>query len=513
MEFFDVIIVGAGLSGIGAGVHLQRHCPGKNFAILESRASIGGTWDLFRYPGVRSDSDMNTLGYNFKPWKNPRAIAYGGAIRAYVRETADEYGIVPHIRFKHTVRRLSWSSADALWTVEAEHDGCSVSFTGRYVMMCAGYYRYSAGYTPEFAGVSRFKGTLIHPQLWPEDLDYTGKRVVVIGSGATAVTLVPAMADRAARVTMLQRSPAYIVSLPSADAIANWLRRHLPLSLAYRLTRLKNVALQLIFFKAARAFPERTRKRLLDLIRKQLGPEYDLATHFTPRYKPWDERLCVVPDNDLFAAINSGRVSVVTGRIDAFTDRGLRLQSGEELEADIIITATGLELQFAGGAEITVDERPIEISKTVLYKSMMFSGVPNLASVFGYTNASWTLRADLLSEYFCRLINFMDAQGYVEARPKEPDPAMPVKPFGNLTSGYFKRAEERLPRQGMKGPWRNPQNYLFDIFRFRFGPIKDDALEFRRAGAAKVFGVVSPIPPDDPLATKPAPSVAAKTPR
>jgi monooxygenase len=485
MESFDVIIVGAGISGIGAAVHLQMHCPGKSFAVLEGRDAIGGTWDLFRYPGVRSDSDMHTLGYNFKPWKKPRAIADGPTILAYVQEAAEEYGIVPHIRFKHLVRRLSWSSVDALWTVEADYEGRAVSFTARHVMLCAGYYRYSAGYTPEFEGMSRFKGALIHPQFWPEDLDYAGKRVIVIGSGATAVTLVPAMADKAAHVTMLQRSPTYMVSLPAIDAIANWLRKHLPLGMAYRLTRWKNVVTQLIFFNAARAFPEQTRNWLLKLIREQLGPEYDLA-HFTPRYNPWDERICVVPDSDLFAAIRVGKVSVVTDHIDTFTDAGLKLRTGRELEADIIITATGLELQFAGAAEVRVDERPVEIGKAVMYKGIMFSGVPNLASVFGYTNASWTLRADLLAEYFCRLINFMDAHAYVEARPKEPDPKMQVKPFGNLMSGYFKRADDRLPRQGMKGPWRNPQNYAFDIFRFRFGAIEDGILEFRRACDSRV---------------------------
>ncbi len=485
-EDYDVIIVGAGLSGIGAGVHLRQQCPNKTFAILEARDAIGGTWDLFRYPGIRSDSDMHTLGYNFKPWKNPKAIADGPSIRAYVQEAAAEYGIIPHIRFRHSVCRVSWSSEDALWTVEVEHDGRAVSFTARYLLMCAGYYRYSSGYTPEFAGVSRFKGKLIHPQLWPEDLDYAGKRVVVIGSGATAVTLVPAMADQAGHVTMLQRSPTYMVSLPAIDVVANWLRRHLPLSLAYRLTRWKNILFQLFFFNLARAFPERTKKRLLDLIREQVGPEYDLATHFTPRYNPWDERLCLVPDHDFFEVINSGKVSIVTDRIDTFTETGLKLQSGRELEADIIITATGLELQFAGGAELTVDGRPIDIGKTVLYKGLMFSGVPNLASVFGYTNASWTLRADLLAEYFCRLINFMDTHGYLQVRPKEPDPSMPVKPFGNLKSGYFKRAADRLPRQGVEGSWRNPQNYAFDIFRFRFGAIEDDVLEFRRAGGAPV---------------------------
>ncbi len=483
MESFDVIIIGAGVSGIGAAVHLQRHCPGKTFAILEGRAALGGTWDLFRYPGIRSDSDMHTFGYNFKPWKNPKAIADGPSIRAYLQETAEEYGVAPHIRFQHRALRLAWSSADALWTVEAEHEGRTVTFTARYVMMCAGYYRYSAGYTPEFAGVERFKGAVIHPQLWPEDLDYAGKRVVVIGSGATAVTLVPAMAEQAAHVTMVQRSPTYMISLPAVDAVANWLRRHLPLRMAYRLTRWKNMAFQLVLFNSMRAFPEQTKKLLIKLIRNQLGPEYDMS-HFTPRYKPWDERLCLVPDNDFFAAINAGKVSIVTDHIETFTETGLKLQSGRELAADIIITATGLELQFAGGAEVVVDERPIEIGKSVLYKGLMFSGAPNLASVFGYTNASWTLRADLLAEYFCRLINFMDERGYVEARPKLPDPAMPLKPLGNLKSGYFKRADDRLPREGLAGPWRNPQNYAFDVLRFRYGGIENEALEFRRAGEA-----------------------------
>lgn len=481
VDHFDAIIIGAGLSGIGSAVHLKRECPGKSFAIIEGREAIGGTWDLFRYPGIRSDSDMHTLGYNFKPWQNPKAIADGPSIRAYVNETADEYGIRPHIRFRHLVRRISWSSDDARWTVEAEHDGRTVRLTSRFLLMCAGYYRYTAGYTPEFAGMDKYRGALIHPQHWPEDLDYAGKRVVVIGSGATAVTIVPAMAETAGHVTMLQRSPTYMVSLPAVDIVANWLRRHLPLKVAYALTRWKNIIFQLIFFNFTRAFPNLTKKRLIDAIRVKLGPGYDTDTHFAPRYNPWDERLCLVPDDDFFDAINQGKVSIVTDQIEEFTEKGLRLASGREIAADIIITATGLELQFAGGAEVTVDGRSIDIARTVLYKGAMFSGVPNLVSVFGYTNASWTLRADLLAEYFCRLINHMDEHGYIEARPGTPDPSMPVRPLGNLKSGYFRRAEDRLPREGTVGPWRNPQNYAFDIFRFSMGPIEDEALEFRRA--------------------------------
>jgi cation diffusion facilitator CzcD-associated flavoprotein CzcO len=489
---FDAIIIGAGLSGIGAGVHLQRECPGKSYAILEGRDAIGGTWDLFRYPGIRSDSDMHTLGYNFKPWKNPKAIADGPSIRAYIEEAAREYRVLPHIRFRHLVRRLSWSSEDALWTVTADHDGQAVSLTARYVYMCAGYYRYSAGYTPDFPGFTNYKGMLIHPQHWPENLDYKGKNVLVIGSGATAVTLVPAMADQAAKVTMVQRSPTYMVSRPAADSIANWLRGHLPLKLAYAITRWKNVLLQMFYFGFSRFFPEAMKKKLIDLIGEQLGPDYDLKTHFTPRYKPWDERLCLVPDNDFFQAMNAGKVEVVTGTIESFTESGVRMESGQEVPADILITATGLELQFAGGAEVIVDERPVDIGKAVLYKGMMFGGVPNLASVFGYTNASWTLRADLLADYFCRLVNYMDRHGYIVARPKTPDPNMPVKPLGNLSSGYFKRANDRLPREGFSGPWRNPQNYLFDIFRFRFGSIADENMEFQGARTPVVRESASP---------------------
>ena len=478
-QTFDVIIVGAGLSGIGAGVHLQKHCPGKSFTILEARGAVGGTWDLFRYPGIRSDSDMHTFGYNFKPWKNPRALADGPSIRAYVNEAAVEYGLIPHIRFDHKVRRASWSTATARWTVEVEAGGELTTVTSRFLIMCSGYYRYGAGYTPDFKGLDDYDGQLIHPQLWPEDLDYAGKRVVVVGSGATAVTLVPALAERAAHVTMLQRSPTYLVSVPAIDPVAAWFRRHLPLPTAYAATRWKNILLHLVLYNFIRFFPQAAKRYLLELIRAQLGPGYDIETHFNPRYNPWDERLCAVPDNDFFRAINGGKVEVVTDQIETFTRTGIRLASGRELEADIIVTATGLELQFAGGAVIDVDGSPVETGRVVFYKGLMFGGVPNFALIFGYANASWTLRADLLSEYLCRLINFMDRKGYVEFRPAIPDQAMALRPAVELKSGYFRRADALLPRQGDRGPWRNPQNYAFDILRFRFGSLRGTNLRFR----------------------------------
>lgn len=476
---FDVIIVGAGLSGIGAGVHLQKHCPGKSFVILEARSGIGGTWDLFRYPGIRSDSDMHTFGYNFKPWREPKTLADGPSILAYVRETAEEYGLLPRIRFNHAVRQAAWSSADARWRVEAEVDGQRVTFTARYLMMCSGYYRYDAGYTPDFPGIGEFGGRLIHPQLWPEDLDYAGRRVVVIGSGATAVTLVPAMAATAGHVTMLQRSPTYIFSLPAVDAVAGWLRKILPLPMAFAITRWKNIVLQVLSYNFLRRFPQLARRRILGLIREQLGSGYDVETNFNPSYNPWDERLCVVPDNDFFEAMKAGKVEVVTDQIETFTRSGIRLASGRELEAEIVVSATGLELQFAGGAALSVDGETIETGRVVLYKGALFSEVPNFLLVFGYTNASWTLRADLLAEYFCRLINYMDQHGYVEARPGRPEASIPLRPAADLQSGYFKRAEALLPRQGEQGPWRNPQNYAFDLVRFRFSPVDGPDIRFR----------------------------------
>jgi cation diffusion facilitator CzcD-associated flavoprotein CzcO len=474
---FDVLIVGAGLSGIGAGVHLQKRCPGRSYAILESRPTIGGTWDLFRYPGIRSDSDMFTLGYAFKPWTEEKAIADGPSILKYVRETADDYGVTPHIRFNHKVRRASFSTPDARWTVEAETGGEPVRLTCNFLWMCSGYYRYDAGYAPEFPGAETFRGRIVHPQHWPDNLDYSGKNVVVIGSGATAVTLVPAMADKARHITMLQRSPTYMFSMPSEDALANFGRKVLPAKFAYGLTRWRKILLQMLTFSMARKQPAKTKERLLEHVRDKLGPDYDVATHFTPRYNPWDQRLCLVPDDDLFNAIKSGKASVVTDAIERFTPAGVQLASGKEIPADIIVTATGLALEVAGGVALAVDGRPVRFADTFTYKGMMFSDVPNFASVFGYTNASWTLRADLVSEYVCRLINHMAARGVDMATPRQRDPAMPVEPFLDFSSGYVNRAMAMFPKQG-RAPWRHPQNYIKDLFQLRFGKIEDGILEF-----------------------------------
>jgi monooxygenase len=476
---FDLLIVGAGLSGIGAGYHLQARCPGLSYAILEARDAIGGTWDLFRYPGIRSDSDMFTLGYAFRPWREPKAIADGPSILNYVRDTAAEHGIDRHIRFNHRVRRASWSSAEACWTAEAERTdtGEVARFTCGFMLMCGGYYSYAEGHAPDFPGTDRFRGRIIHPQFWPEDLDYAGKRVVVIGSGATAVTLAPEMAKAAAHVVMLQRSPTYIVSLPSEDATANWLRRHLPAKLAYRITRFRNVALGMFFYNLARRRPERMKQRILGGVRQELGPDYDVATHFTPRYNPWDQRLCVVPDSDLFKVIRDGRMSIVTDHIETFTETGIRLRSGSELEADIIVTATGLKLNLLGDVAFRVDGSRVDLSKTMAYKGIMFSDVPNLASVFGYTNAAWTLKADLTCEYVCRLLNHMGRRGYAVATPRR-DASVEEMPFVDFSSGYIQRALDVLPKQGSKKPWKLYQNYALDMAALRLGTIDDGTMEF-----------------------------------
>jgi monooxygenase len=482
----DVLIVGAGLSGIGAGYHLQANCPGRSYAILEARDCIGGTWDLFRYPGIRSDSDMYTLGYSFKPWREAKAIADGSSILSYVRETASEHGIEGKIRFHHRVIRSEWSSVQARWTVEAERTdtGETVRITCDFLLMCSGYYRYDEGYTPELPGIERFKGRIVHPQHWTEDVAYEGRRAVVIGSGATAVTLVPAMARRAAHVTMLQRSPSYIVSLPAEDPVANLLRRVLPSKLAYSIVRWKNVLLTMLSFQLSRRSPRLVKALVRKGVERRLPPGYDIDTHFKPRYGPWDQRLCLVPDGDLFEALSEGRASVVTDQIETFTEKGIRLASGAELDADLIVTATGLNLLALGGMQLAVDGRDVEVSETMSYKGMMLSGVPNMAIAFGYTNASWTLKADLTCEYVCRLLNHMDAHGYVECRPRERDPEMPEEPFIDFSSSYVLRSIDKFPKQGARAPWRLYQNYALDIFSLRFGSLTDEGIEFSRNGTA-----------------------------
>ena len=482
-EHFDVLIVGAGLSGIGAGYHLQEKCPGKSYAILEGRDCIGGTWDLFRYPGIRSDSDMFTMGYSFKPWMEPKAIAEGTKILNYVRETAAENGIDRKIRFNHRVKRASWSSRDACWTVEAERkvgEGGTeiVRFTCNFLFMCSGYYRYEEGYTPGFVGSADFAGRIVHPQKWPDDLDYAGRRVVVIGSGATAMTLVPEMAKTAGHVTMLQRSPTYVVARPAEDALANKLRRNLPAKLAYHMIRWRNVLLGMYFFQLSRRKPERVKQLILGGVKMALGPDYDVATHFTPRYNPWDQRLCLVPDGDLFKSIRDQRASVVTNQIDTFTQKGIRLKDGSELEADIIVTATGLVMRLLGGMEVSVDGRTIDFAKTLTYKGMMYSDVPNLASSFGYTNASWTLKCDLTCGYVCRLINYMDRHGYKYCKPHNLDPTVTEVPWLDFSSGYVQRAVAKMPKQGSKRPWRLYQNYALDIVTLRYGKVDDGVMRY-----------------------------------
>ena len=482
-EHFDVLIVGAGLSGIGAAWHLQKKCPQKRYAILEGREASGGTWDLFRYPGVRSDSDMYTLGYRFRPWTDAKAIADGPAILKYVREVASDHGIDAKIRYEHRVVAASWSTAEARWTVEVE---CGPQRERRtlscnFLWMCSGYYDYAGGYLPDFPGMDRFKGRVVHPQKWTDDIDYAGKRVVVIGSGATAVTLVPAMADTgAAHVTMLQRSPTYMAMRPSEDPFATRMRQRLPLELAYAVTRWRNVLYGMYVYQMCKRQPEKVKRLLLGGVRKALGPDYDVATHFTPRYNPWDQRLCLVPDADFFRAIRQGKVSVVTDHIETFTETGLGLKSGAELTADLIVTATGLVLIPLGGVELTVDGRAVEPSQTFIYKGMMYSDVPNLASVFGYTNASWTLKADLVCEYVCRLLNLMDRKGYRYCMPHNGDPALEAEPWVDFSSGYIQRALKQQPKQGSKRPWKLYQNYVLDLTSLRFGALRDQAMTFAR---------------------------------
>jgi cation diffusion facilitator CzcD-associated flavoprotein CzcO len=480
MEHYDVLIVGAGISGIGAGYFLKTRCSDRSFAIFEARPAMGGTWDLFRYPGVRSDSDMFTLGFAFRPWLEAKAIADGPSILNYLGETARTYGIDRHIQYGRKVVAAAWDSAASLWTVDVERGGQTEQVSCGFLHMCAGYYNYAQGYRPAFPGEESFTGQIVHPQFWPVDLDYRNRRVVVIGSGATAVTLVPEMAQDAAHVTMLQRSPTYVVSRPAEDAFANRLRKRLPAKLAYGLIRWRNVLTQLWFYNLTRRKPARVKAAIIDMVRAELGPDYDVATHFTPSYNPWDQRLCLVPDADLFAAIKSGAAEVVTDTIDSFTPTGLRLNSGRQLVADIVVTATGLDLQLMGGLKVTVDGAAIDLPRCFSYKGMMYSGVPNLASSFGYTNASWTLKADLTAAYICRLLNHMSRHGYSECRPVNTDPALADEPWLSFSSGYVRRALDRLPRQGTKPPWRVHQNYALDLLAFRFGRLEDGVMRFSR---------------------------------
>ncbi len=472
----DVLIVGAGLSGIGAAATLQRRCPAKRYAILEARDAMGGTWDLFRYPGIRSDSDMYTLGYGFRPWRDPQAIADGPAIRAYIEDTAREHGIDAHIRYGHKVTGASWCSREALWTVEARlPDGATRIVRARFFYLCSGYYRYDHAYRPRFDGEETYRGRIVHPQFWPEDLDYTGKRVVVIGSGATAVTLVPALSERAAHVTMLQRSPSYVVARPGRYRFAERMRALLPERAAWSVTRWRVLGESMFLYWLARRKPGLVARKIVDMAAQQLGSREAAAAHFTPGYKPWDQRVCVVPDGDLFKAIRAGRAEVVTDHIDRFTETGIVLRSGRELDADLVVTATGLTLQLFGGATLVVDGRVIDPSRAMSYKGMMLSDVPNCALAFGYTNASWTLKADLTAEWVCRLLRHMDARGQaIAVAPRDPDVA--EAPFLDFQSGYVERARHLLPSQGAIKPWQVYQNYLRDLLTIRFGRIEDGVL-------------------------------------
>jgi monooxygenase len=473
-EHVDVLIVGAGISGIDAAYHLQTRCQGKTYAILEARDAIGGTWDLFRYPGIRSDSDMYTLGFPFRPWRGDRAIVDGPSIRAYVEDTARAFDIDRHIRFGHKVTRASWSSADALWTVEVQSESGARSCTCRFLFLCSGYYDYAHGYRPQWPGESDFRGRIVHPQFWPEELDYAGRRIVVIGSGATAVTLVPTLADKAAHVTMLQRSPSYIVARRSRDRLAG--------PLGPRLTRLKNVLLGIYFFNRARRKPERVRRWIKRMAAKALPAGFDVERHLSPPYDPWDQRLCLVPDGDLFAAVKAGKVSIATESIARFTGDGLQLESGETLKADIVVTATGLVIRLLGGIELVVDGAPVNVADRLTYKGMMLSDVPNLALSFGYTNASWTLKCDLTSRYVCRLLNHMDRHGFATCTPRLPKDGVERRPLLDFTSGYVKRAEAGLPKQGARPPWRLHQNYIRDLAMLSLSPVTDEAMEFGKAG-------------------------------
>jgi monooxygenase len=495
-EHADVLIVGAGLSGIGAACHLRRRCPDRSYTILEARDAIGGTWDLFRYPGVRSDSDMHTLGYSFRPWRDAKTIADGPSILEYVRQTATDYNVNEHIRFGHRVVRANWSSETSTWTVTAERTdtGAEVQFTASFLLACSGYYRYDEPYTPEFPGRERFSGQVVHPQHWPEDLDYSGKRVVVIGSGATAITLVPAMTDKAEHVTMLQRSPSYVVSLPAEDPLSRGLRRVLPEMAAYQAVRIKNVALMSFSYQLMRRYPKAAKAVLRKGVARQLPADFEIDPHFKPYYNPWDQRLCVCPDGDLFRALRSGKASVITDRIETFTETGIRLESGTEIEADVIVTATGLNLLALGGVQATVDGRELELPEHLTYRGMMLDGVPNAAMAIGYTNASWTLKCDLTCEYVCRILNHMRDHGYTQVVPEVGSADIEARPLIDLKSGYVERSVADFPRQGSEPPWRLRQNYPLDVIALRTAKLEDGFLRFS----------------DGPASAEPAPSERAE---
>jgi cation diffusion facilitator CzcD-associated flavoprotein CzcO len=486
-EHIDIVVVGAGLSGVGAAYHIQTKCPDKSYAILEARETMGGTWDLFRYPGVRSDSDMYTLGYSFHPWTSDKIITDGQSILDYIHLTAEKFGIDKHIRYQHRVVGAEWSSDSGLWTIDVEAgDNSSQSsqtkqITCNFLYMCTGYYAYDYGYTPDWDTLDAFQGEVVHPQQWTEDIGYRDKRVIVIGSGATAVTIVPAMADEADHVTMLQRSPTYIVSRPAEDNIGKWLRRLLPNSVAHLFSRWIAILFQMYQFLLARRFPGRVKEAIMDMAQEELGDDYDVQTHFNPRYNPWDERLCLVPDSDFFNAINAGRASIVTDHIERFTENGILLQSGDELPADMIVTATGLRLKLLHNVDLIVDGEVIDMGQIFAYKGMMYCGVPNLAHSFGYTNASWTLKSELISEYVCRLMNHMDEHGYSKVVPTPPDYSVEQgKPAVDFTSGYIQRAVPEIPKQGLERPWLAHQNYVLDMMDIRFGKLADGVLTFHR---------------------------------
>ena len=478
----DVLIVGAGLSGIGAAHQLHSELPGKSYAIFESRESIGGTWDFFKYPGFRSDTDMQTLGYRFRPWIEGKAVADGPSILRYIKETAREGGIDRHIHYNHRAVRAEWSTDDAQWTVTANRgdDGDTATFTCSFLHVCSGYYKYDEGYTPEFEGTSRFKGPIIHPHHWPEGLDYSGRRVVIVGSGATAVTLVPAMAGTAAHVTMLQRSPSYVITIPERDPIANGLRRLAGDRFSYLVTRWKNIFMAITIYQVSRRRPRFMRRLLRALVRRELPEDYDVDTHFNPKYEPWDQRLCMVPDGDLFKSLSDGSASIVTDRIETFTEGGLKLESGRELDADIIVTATGFDLLAFGGIEFIVDGREINLPETFAYKGLMLSGLPNYAFTIGYTNAPFTLKADLVAQYVCRLLKFMDQRGLDICVPVKDDPSIHEAPLLDFDAGYVKRSEHLVPKAGSREPWRLGMSYVQDLFTLRHRPISDRALRFSK---------------------------------